>query len=47
MVVVGPGHVVIDMFPAEEGAGYTFTNDIKGGGDSQVNSFPGVDKGIP
>ena len=39
------GHVVIDMFPLEEGAGYTFTNDIKGG-VIPGEFIPGVDKGI-
>ena len=39
------GHVVIDIFPLEEGAGYTFTNDIKGG-VIPGEFIPGVDKGI-
>ena len=39
------GHVVIDLFPLEEGAGYTFTNDIKGG-VIPGEFIPGVDKGI-
>ncbi|WP_024871550.1 elongation factor G [Tolumonas lignilytica] len=39
------GHVVIDMFPLDEGAGYTFTNDIKGG-VIPGEFIPGVDKGI-
>lgn len=39
------GHVVIDMFPLEQGAGYTFTNDIKGG-VIPGEFIPGVDKGI-
>ncbi len=39
------GHVVIDLFPLDEGAGYTFTNDIKGG-VIPGEFIPGVDKGI-
>ena len=39
------GHVVIDMYPLEEGKAYEFVNDIKGG--VILGEFiPGVDKGI-
>jgi elongation factor G len=39
------GHVVIDLFPLDEGAGFTFTNDIKGG-VIPGEFIPGVEKGI-
>ncbi|MGY3928749.1 elongation factor G [Aeromonas simiae] len=39
------GHVVIDMYPLEEGKGYEFVNDIKGG-VIPGEFIPGVDKGI-
>ena len=39
------GHVVIDMYPLEEGKGYEFINDIKGG-VIPGEFIPGVDKGI-
>ncbi len=39
------GHVVIDMYPTEEGKGYEFVNDIKGG-VIPGEFIPGVDKGI-
>ncbi|MGL5948941.1 MAG: elongation factor G [Aeromonas sp.] len=40
------GHVVIDMYPLEEGGkGYEFVNDIKGG-VIPGEYIPGVDKGI-
>ncbi|WP_421182893.1 elongation factor G [Aeromonas enteropelogenes] len=39
------GHVVIDMYPLEEGKGYEFVNDIKGG-VIPGEFVPGVDKGI-
>lgn len=39
------GHVVIDLYPLEEGKGYEFINDIKGG-VIPGEFIPGVDKGI-
>ncbi|WP_042013395.1 elongation factor G [Aeromonas fluvialis] len=39
------GHVVIDMYPLEEGKAYEFVNDIKGG-VIPGEFIPGVDKGI-
>ena len=39
------GHVVIDLYPLEEGKGYEFVNDIKGG-VIPGEFIPGVDKGI-
>ena len=39
------GHVVIDMYPLEEGKGYEFVNDIKSG-VIPGEFIPGVDKGI-
>ncbi|SIR62621.1 elongation factor G [Aeromonas sp. RU39B] len=39
------GHVVIDMYPLEEGKGYEFVNDIKGG-VIPGEFIPGVDKGV-
>ena len=39
------GHVVIEMYPLEEGKAYEFVNDIKGG-VIPGEFIPGVDKGI-